>query len=204
MVRAWRQLASIGRVSNGPAFHYSFFKNTASTGDRKSPMTILDPKKVRSEWMQAVLCKIQNRFLEKKIRKRRPVFRGLFTRDLRELEETKQKIREKDEIASIFADIDDVNEAIDTIKNRLKIEEQYVILVDHLRDDPVRKYMINNNFYKYLEANIYLCQSAKASIMAGDLTAPPEIYYAIHEIEKCFAEVIEHKDRMLQNGVKTI
>jgi hypothetical protein len=140
-----------------------------------------------------LLYKVLNFFLEKKISKLRPIIKKMLTYDLQKEEGLIKRTENKtDVVAMDFINADDMNKRIELIKKRLQIDNKYVILSDYVRTDSKRQYMINQNYYKYLEAIKYLYTTADIMAKAGVLTAPSEIYFAINAVEKSIDELIEH------------
>lgn len=136
--------------------------------------------------------KIANYFLEKKITKLRLTIKKLLVNDLKEQKKLILKIKAKDEATClVYGDrTEGIEKNIQTILNRLEIEDQYVLLFGYLKDDTKRKYIINNNFYKFLEAIKFLYSTSSISTNSGYLTAPGRVYYAISAVEDCFNELM--------------
>lgn len=101
---------------------------------------------------------------------------------------------DRDDILTDLGDVESINKNIDTVVRRLRVEKQYVMLVEQFNDDPKRKYMINYNFHKYLEAIKYLYHTSDINTKAGILTAASEVYSVINGTEKCFTELSEEHE----------
>jgi hypothetical protein len=117
----------------------------------------------------------------------------MLNNDLQKEESLLERKKDKtDVVAMDFINVDDVKKRIESIKKKLQIDNKYVILIDYFRTDSKKQYMINQNYYKYLEATKYLYTTADIMAKAGVLTAPSEIYFAINAVEKSIDDLIEH------------
>jgi hypothetical protein len=140
-----------------------------------------------------MLYRALNHSLGKKISKLRPIIKNILNGDLKNEEKLLERKNDKtDVVAQDSINVDDVNKRIETIKKRLQTEKKYIIVVDHFRNDIKRKYMINQNYYKYLEALKYLYATSDIMVRAAVLTAPSEVYFAINEVEKSIDDLMKH------------
>src|SRR6185503_13656539 len=102
---------------------------------------------------------IQNYFIKKKITKLRPIVKRLLENDLGQQEKIKRELELGDVATKIVYGGDsaeEVDKRIDEAKKRLVVESQYILLVDHLKDDPKKINELHQDFLKYLVAINYL------------------------------------------------
>lgn len=142
--------------------------------------------------------KILNYFLETKISKLRPIIKKMLNLDLHEEEKLLEREKDKTDVVAIdLVDVDDVNKRIALTRKRLQIDDKYIILIEHFKNESKRKYMMNQNYYKYLEALKYLYTTSDVMVKAGVLTAPAEIYFTINEVEKSIDDLMAHYGKAL-------
>lgn len=110
-----------------------------------------------------MLYKILNNLTESKIEKLRPVAIKYLSNDLK-------------------------GPGSEAASDRLIVDRKWAQLINHFASDNKRKYMINRNYVNFLKAIIYLYQTSFASIQAGVLMAPTEVYTVINSVKKSFDE----------------
>jgi hypothetical protein len=77
------------------------------------------------------------------------------------------------------------------VAERLKVVRNHTLLHKHFEADQKRLYMINRNYLNFLEAIVFLYRTSQASISAGVLTAPAEVYQTIVAVQDSFREATE-------------
>lgn len=146
-----------------------------------------------------MIYQIFNFFLEKKISKKRSVVRRFLENDGNKWRKALAEIHDgkNNAIKTVYGtDIVGVEKTIETIQQRQEVDKEYIFLIDHLKQDSKRRFMMNSNFYKYLKAMEYLYLTSNASVSGRVSMAPPEIYNTIKKVQESF------KTMMYAYGIK--
>jgi hypothetical protein len=78
---------------------------------------------------------------------------------------------------------------MEMIKSRISVDDSYTKITNYFQRDEKRRYMINQNFMRYLNAVDYLYKTSSISVNAGIYTAPDNVYRIINEVEASFVEL---------------
>ncbi len=79
----------------------------------------------------------------------------------------------------------------EAVAERLRVFRNYALLYKRFETDQKRLYMINRNYLSFLKAIIFLYRTSQASVSAGVLTAPEEIYRTINAVNESFQVATE-------------
>lgn len=132
--------------------------------------------------------RVKNLLIENKITKLNAAANRFLLRDLSEQKGLLEIIetKEKNDIASDFLDKDVIQDSINNIERRLKVINRYAVLIDTFKKDPVRRYMVNHNFFQYLHAIQLLHNNSSYTIEDLEQIG---VFYAIDKVEKAFSEL---------------
>lgn len=124
---------------------------------------------------------------ENKIDALRPKFLRMLKKDFEEWQKTLQKIESGDEITTIVhPDSDRAIETLAVIQKRMDMDKKYIHLKGLCARDVTRRYMINSNYLKYIQAIIWLYQMSDAAVRAGQQIPNTDAFLVLQEVEKSF------------------
>ncbi len=87
---------------------------------------------------------------------------------------------------------DDIEKNDDkAVAERLMVVKNHALLHKHFEADQKRLYMINRNYLNFLKAIIFLYQTSQASVSAGILAAPANVYQTINAVQNSFREATD-------------
>lgn len=134
-----------------------------------------------------------NYYIEKKIFNKRLLVRKRLVNDLHEQEDLIKKHQIDDKATSIFdnTDIERIHSQISVIKERIAVDDSYSKVVNYFQHDEKRRYVVNQNFMKYIDAINYLYKTSAISVSVGIYTAPDHVYIIINEVKNFFNELEE-------------
>ena len=137
------------------------------------------------------MYKILNYFLEKRISDKRVNVRKLLANDLREQEDLAQKQKSGDKTTNLVygSESETIEENIQMIKERISVDDSYAKLINYFQNDAKRKYMINQNYLKFLDALTYLYKTSSIAVSAGIYSAPEKIYRILKDVKVSFQEL---------------
>ncbi len=138
-----------------------------------------------------MLYKLLNYYTEKKIFSKRLLVRKCLVRDLHEQEAVIQKQMDGDKATNlVYGDESDgIKANIQIIKERISVDDSYTKAANYFQHDAKRKYIVNQNYLKYLNAIDYLYKTSAVSVGAGIYTAPEQVYKIINDVRGFFNEL---------------
>jgi len=74
----------------------------------------------------------------------------------------------------------------EVVAERLKVVRHHALLHKHFEADYKRLYMINRNYLNFLKAIVFLYRTSNASVSAGVIIAPTEVYHTITSVQDSF------------------